>query len=321
MRGNRFASNGSSRIAYELCGHIGRRAPWLVLVQGLGFDRSGWAPVIPALRRRFRLILIDNRGSGRSTTQERKFTVADMAADVVAVLDSSRVAHAHVLGASLGGMVAQEVAIRHPQCVDRLVLACTTPGWPYGYPMPRASVQRMTEAASLPAEVAQRSLVENALAPGTLKTHPELVERIVRNQKAKSADPASWRALANAGATYSGGTRQSRIRAPTLIMYGDADAVVDPRNSKLLSGRIASSQEVVFPGLGHLFFWEEPAGFAKAVTVFLLAARKKLLNGDDEPQSLRAVVLSGVRYFCNCGKCGVRWKPARVAERRDGVAL
>ncbi len=274
MPGNRFASNGSSRIAYEFRSRIGRRAPWLVLIQGLGFDRSGWAPVIPALRRRFRLVLIDNRGSGRSTTQDRKFTVADMAADVVAVLDNSRVAHAHVLGASLGGMVAQELAIRHPDRVDRLVLACTTPGWPYGYPMPRATVQRMTEAASLPVEVAQRSLVENALAPDTLKTHPELVEQIVRNQKVRSGDPASWRALANAGATYSGGTRQSRISAPTLIMYGDADAVVDPRNSKLLSGRIPTSQVVVFPGLGHLFFWEEPAQFAKAVTSFLSAVAK-----------------------------------------------
>jgi 3-oxoadipate enol-lactonase len=271
LPGNRFASNGSSQIAYELSGHIGRRAPWLVLVQGLGFDRAGWAPVIPALRRRCRLVLIDNRGSGRSTTPDRKFTVADMAADVVAVLDKSRIAHAHVLGASLGGMVAQELAIRHPQRLDRLVLACTTPGWPYGYPMPRTSVQRMTEAASLPVEVAQRALVENALAPATLKTRPELVERIVRNSKANSGDPAAWRALANAGATYSGGTRQSLIRAPTLVMYGDADAVVDPRNSKLLSGRIPSSQEAVFPGLGHLFFWEEPAEFARTVISFLLA--------------------------------------------------
>jgi pimeloyl-ACP methyl ester carboxylesterase len=204
-----------------------------------------------------------------------------MAVDVTAVLDRSRISRAHVLGASLGGMVAQELAIRFPQRVDRLVLACTTPGWPYGYPMPRASVQRMTEAASLPAEVAQRTLVENALAPGTLETHPELVERIVRNQKARSGDPASWKALANAGATYSGGTRQSLIGALTLIMYGDADAVVDPRNSKLLSGRIPSSQVVVFPGLGHLFFWEKPAQFAKAVTSFLVAPAEKSLNGHD----------------------------------------
>jgi pimeloyl-ACP methyl ester carboxylesterase len=285
LRSNRFADNGSTRIAYELCGRIDRRKSWLVLIQGLGFDRSGWAPVVSALRRRFRLVLIDNRGSGRSTTPDRKFTMADMAADVAAVLDSSRIARAHVLGASLGGMVAQELAIRHPQRVDRLVLACTTPGWPYGYPMPRASVQRMTAAASLPAEAAQRSLVENALAPDTLKEHPELVERIVRNQKVTLGDPASWKALANAGATYSGGTRQSLIRALTLIMYGDADAVVDPRNSKLLSGRIPSSQVVVFPGLGHLFFWEEPAQFAKAVTSFLLAPAEKALNSSDEGQS------------------------------------
>jgi 3-oxoadipate enol-lactonase len=168
-------------------------------------------------------------------------------------------------------MVAQEVAIGHPQRVDRLVLACTTPGWPYGYPMPRASVRRMTAAASLPVQAAQRSLVENALAPDTLSEHPELVERIVRNQKADSGDSASWQALASAGATYSGGTRQSLIRAQTLIMYGDADVVVDPRNSKLLADRIPSSQVVVFSGLGHLFFWEDPAQFAKAVTSFLLA--------------------------------------------------
>jgi pimeloyl-ACP methyl ester carboxylesterase len=190
---------------------------------------------------------------------------------VAAVLDGSGITRAHVLGASLGGMVAQELAIGHPQRVDRLVLACTTPGWPYGYPMPRASVRRMTAAASLPVQAAQRSLVENALAPDTLSERPELVERIVRSQKADSGDSASWRALASAGATYSGGTRQSSIRAPTLIMYGDADAVVDPRNSKLLADRIPGSRVAVFPGLGHLFFWEEPARFADAVTSFLLA--------------------------------------------------
>ena len=266
-----FADHGSSRIAYEVCRRFGRRAPWLVLIQGLGFDRSGWAPVIPALRRRFRLILIDNRGSGRSTTPDRTFTVADMAADVVAVLDRSRVTHAHVLGASLGGMVAQEVAIRHPERVDRLILACTTPGWPSGYPMPRDSVRRLTGAASLPADLAQRSLVENALAPGTLKEHPELVERIIRNQRASPTDPDSWRALANAGATYSGGMRQALIRASTLIMYGDADLVVDPRNSRLLSSRIPASQIVAFPGLGHLFFWEKPIQSAEAVSAFLLS--------------------------------------------------
>lgn len=270
VRRDRFADNGSSRIAYELPGHRGRRKPWLVLIQGLGFDRTGWAPVIPALRRRFRLVLIDNRGSGGSTTPDRDFGVADMAQDVAAVLDHGRIAQAHVLGASLGGMVAQELAIEQPQRVDRLVLACTTPGWPYAYPMPRASVRRVTSAAGLPVQAAQRSLVENALSPKTLEQDPGLVDRIVRNQDGKLTDPAAWRALAQAGATYSGGMRQTRISAPTLVMYGDADAVVDPRNSRLLAGRIPDSRLAVFPGLGHLFFWEDPAGFADEVTSFLL---------------------------------------------------
>ena len=271
MRRERFAHHGSFRIAYEVSGRGLRRRPWLVLIQGLGFDRTGWAPVIRPLRRRFRLVLIDNRGSGRSGTDGRDFGVPDLAQDVTAVLDSSRIARAHVLGVSLGGMVAQEFAIEQPQRVGRLVLACTTPGWPYAYPMPQASVRRMTSAAGLPVEAAQRSLVENALSPATLEQQPALVDRIVRNQAGRLTDPAAWQALAHAGATYSGGMRQSQITAPTLVMYGEADAVVDPRNSRLLASRIPDSRLAAFPGLGHLFFWEDPAGFAEAVTSFLLS--------------------------------------------------
>jgi 3-oxoadipate enol-lactonase len=272
---NRYANNGRSRIAFELTGRFKRRKPWLALIQGLGFDRSGWAPVIPLLGRRFRLVLIDNRGSGRSTLHKPTFSVTDMAGDVVAVLDRCRITRAHVIGTSLGGMVAQELAIEHPQRVDRLVLACTTPGWPFGYPMPRSSVQLMTAAAGLPPEAALRSLVENALSPDTLEEHPELVERLLANRRTRVGDPAGWKALASAGAAYSGGVRQAHIRAPTLITYGDADAVVDPRNSKLLAGRIPDSRVVVFPRLGHLFFWEDPAGFAETVTSFLLSPLEK----------------------------------------------
>lgn len=277
-RGNRVAVNGSSLIAYELSGQLGRK-PWLVLIQGLGFDRAGWAPVVPALRRRFRLVLIDNRGSGQSTTADLDFSVADMVQDVTAVLDSSGIARAHVLGFSLGGMVAQELAIGQPLRVDRLILVGTTPGWPYGYPMPPVSLQRMTSAAGLPFEAAQRSLTENAVSRGSIEKHPDLVERIVSNQRGRLAEPAAWGALVRAGASYPGGTRQSLIRMPTLIMYGDADAVVDPRNSKLLADRIPDARLIAFPGLGHLFFWEDPAKFASAVTSFLLSPLDTPLDG------------------------------------------
>jgi pimeloyl-ACP methyl ester carboxylesterase len=258
-----------------------------VLIQGLGFDRSGWAPVTPALRRRFRLVLIDNRGSGRSTVPDQAFTVADMAGDVAAVLDRSRIGRAHVIGTSLGGMVAQELAIEHPERVNRLILACTTPGWPFAYPMPNASLKRMTAAANLPPEAAVRMLVENALSPRTVENHPELVERLIGHHRTRPVDPAGWKALLKAGAAYSGGMRQTLIRAPTLIVYGDADAVVDPRNSKLLADRIPDSRVVVFPELGHLFFWEDAAGFAQAVTSFLLSpaekAAEKEAGGETHP--------------------------------------
>ena len=115
----------------------------------MGFDRLGWEPVLGKLRRRFRLVLVDNRGTGCSDRPAGSFGVADMADDVIAVLDAAGIRMAHVMGVSLGGMVAQEVAITHPERVDGLVLACTTPGWPFAYRMPAASVQLIAATAGL----------------------------------------------------------------------------------------------------------------------------------------------------------------------------
>jgi pimeloyl-ACP methyl ester carboxylesterase len=109
----RYARGGELRIAYELRGKLRWRRPWLVLIQGMGLDRSGWGPVLRKLRRHFRLVLVDNRGSGRSGLPATSLDVAGMAADVVAVLDEAGIRRAHVMGASLGGMVAQELAVDH----------------------------------------------------------------------------------------------------------------------------------------------------------------------------------------------------------------
>jgi pimeloyl-ACP methyl ester carboxylesterase len=130
----------------------------------MGLDRSGWGPVLRKLRRHFRLVLVGNRGSGRSGLPAASFDVADMAADVVAVLDGAGIRQAHVLGVSLGGMVAQELAIDHPGRVDALVLVSTTPGWPFAYPMPAASLRLITTEGSMTREVALRRHVENALS-------------------------------------------------------------------------------------------------------------------------------------------------------------
>jgi 3-oxoadipate enol-lactonase len=240
------------------------------MIQGLGFDRSGWDPVVDGLRRHFRLILMDNRGCGESERSRRLFAVSDLARDAVAVLDAAGVQRAHVLGASLGGMVAQEVAIEFPDRVDRLVLACTTPGWPSGFPMPSASMRLMAHTRNLPPETAIRRHVENALSAETVEKDPGLVDRLVRHQLAHPNDQAGWSALNGAGARYFGGARQSRIRARTLVLQGSADTVVDPRNASLLARRIPDAELMVLPGLGHLFFWERPEALTDPVVRFLV---------------------------------------------------
>jgi pimeloyl-ACP methyl ester carboxylesterase len=265
----RYARNGGLRVAYELRGALRWRRPWLVLIQGIGLDRSGWRPVVRRLQRHFRLVLVDNRGSGRSDPPAGPFEVADMAADVAAVLAAAGVARAHVLGASLGGMVAQELAVEHPELVDRLVLVSTTPGWPFAYPMPAASVRLLAETSGMPREEAMRRHVRNAL---TGDGRPELADRLIALQRARPAAPGAWPAQAAAGARYTGRLRQRRIRAQTLIVQGGADTVVDPRNGRLLADRIPGARLVTFPDRGHLLFWQDPAGFTGTVTAFLLAA-------------------------------------------------
>jgi len=267
----RYARSGSLRIAYELRGTT-RRRPWLVLIQGMGFDRLGWEPVLRKLRRRFRLVLVDNRGFGRSDRPPGSFTVADMASDIVAVLDAAGIGRAHVLGVSLGGMVAQELAVTHPERVDGLVLAATTPGWPFAYPMPAASLRLAAATARMAAGTARRRHTENALSAHTVRHHPDIVNRILEILRSRPADPGVLSAQATAGARYAGRLRQARIRARTLVLHGGADAVVDPRNGKLLADRIPGARLVIFPGQGHLLFWEDPDGFADAATSFLTSA-------------------------------------------------
>jgi 3-oxoadipate enol-lactonase len=276
----RYARSGEVRIAYELRGMPHSWQPWLVLIQGMGFDRFGWEPVLRKLRRHFRLVLVDNRGSGRSDLAASSFGVADMAADIVAVLDAAGVRRAHVLGVSLGGMVAQDLAIDHPERVEGLVLVSTTPGWPFAYPMPAVSARLIAATGRMSREVALHRHAENALSGRTaVQRRQELVGRLVELQRSRQADPKAWSAQAAAGARYAGRLRQTRIRARTLVLQGGADTVVDPRNGKLLAGHIPGAALVIFPELGHLIFWQDPDGFVDVVTSFLLASGN--INGHE----------------------------------------
>jgi 3-oxoadipate enol-lactonase len=206
------------------------------------------------------VILFDNRGIGESDAPPGPYTAAELAADALQVLDEAGVERAHVLGTSLGGMVAQELALAAPERVDRLVLACTTPGGPESFPMPEQTVQLLTSGATL------RQFVENALAP---EPEAELVARILRHRERTAQPVAAWSAQAAAGATFDALDRIAGIATPTLILHGTEDAVVDSRNTALLALRIPDARVELFPGGGHLFFWEQPERFVAVVTEFL----------------------------------------------------
>lgn len=257
--------NGSVRIAWE---RRGSGEP-LLLIHGLGYARWGWEPVLPGLAERFDVLLVDNRGIGESDAPPGPYTVAEMAADAVQVLDEAGVARAHVVGTSLGGMVAQELALSHHDRVHRLVLACTTPGGPKAYPMPQQTVSLLAEAATLEPAVALRRFVENALSTRTVAERPELVERILAHRLATAQDPAAWAAQAAAGASFDACDRIESLEAQTLVQTGTEDVVVDPRNSDLLGERLPDATVVRFPGCGHLFFWEQPDEFVDSLTSFL----------------------------------------------------
>lgn len=255
------ATNGDVRIAYEVRG----AGEPLLLMHGLGYGRWGWEPVLGPLADDFLVLFYDNRGIGESDVPAGPYNARQLAEDAVAVLDAAGVERADVVGTSLGGMAAQELAISFPERVSRLVLACTTPGGLSSHPMPEQTVDLMLAAPTLPPETALRRFVENALSPGA---PDDLVERILALRLQNPFDPRGWQAQAAAGMTFEALDRISGIQAPTLVVTGTEDVVVDPRNSELLTDRIQDARLERVPG-GHLFFWEDPSRFVTLVKEFL----------------------------------------------------
>jgi pimeloyl-ACP methyl ester carboxylesterase len=236
----------------------------VLLVHGLGYTRQGWGPLRDLLARRYRVLSYDNRGIGESEIPPGPYSVAELAEDAVAVLEAAGAERAHVVGASLGGMVAQLLAAEQPERVQRLVLAGTTPGGAGAYPLPQQTLALMAEAPSLPPDVALRRFVENALAPGS-----PLVDEVFAYRQRHPPDPAGWAAQAAAGAAWDADGRLGRIAAPTLVLAGTADAVVDPRNAQLLVDAIPGAKLELIDDAGHLPFWERAEEFTALVERFL----------------------------------------------------
>jgi pimeloyl-ACP methyl ester carboxylesterase len=249
------------RLAYDV---EGTGEP-LVLIQGLGYGRSGWGPARGLLAERYQVVSFDNRGSGESDVPPGPYTTAQLAADALAVLDAAEIDGAHVIGLSLGGMVAQELVLAEPERVGKLVLCSTTPGGPKSVPMPQQTVALMGRQPELDPQEALRLFVVNALSPDP---PAELVEEIVAYRSVNPPDPAGWWALAGAGAGHDAMARLGEIRVPTLVLHGTADNVVDAGNAPLLAEGIPGARLELLDGVGHLLPWERPAEFTALVEEF-----------------------------------------------------
>ncbi len=259
------ATSGEVGIAYE---RRGTGEP-LLLVHGLGYTRGGWGPAADRLAERFALVLPDNRGMGESDRPPGPYTVEAMAADAAAVLRDAGIERAHVLGASLGGMVAQALALAAPELVNRLVLVCTTPGGPEAYPLPDRTQRLFAEVPGLPPATALRRMVENSLADATVVNDLELVERLYAYRLVNPPELAAWGAQAAAAAAFDVHARLGALSAPTLVLHGTADNVLDHRNADLIAAAIPGATLERFEGAGHLFMWEQPDRFARVVGDFL----------------------------------------------------
>ena len=237
------------RLYYEESGE-GRP---LLLIAGIPAVISDWLPVIEALSDARWVIAFDNRGSGESDTPPGPYTTAQLADDAAALLRELGAVPADVFGISMGGMIAQELALRHPDSVRRLVLGCT-------HAATRDAVRPPKEAGrAFAAEVgwAERMRLLSPFA-FTEAVDDALLERFIEKKSADVQSDEGYRAQIAAVLAHDASARLGDIGHETLVITGDDDRVIPAANSELLAEGIPGARVVVIPDAGHLFFVERP---------------------------------------------------------------
>jgi 3-oxoadipate enol-lactonase len=229
--------------------------PPLLLIAGIPAVADDWLALAQPLSASRRVISYDNRGSGRSSVTPGPYTTRQLAQDAVGLLDRLQVSRADVFGMSMGGMIAQELALAWPERVGRLVLGCTHAGLRHAAPQPRESAR----AFALQTDDWGERI--GALAPFAFASDfdGELLEGFVEKKSRDLQDPAGYAAQIQAVLGHDAGERLAGIAAPTLILTGDDDRIIPAASSQLLHERIPGSQLELIGGAGHLFFIEKPA--------------------------------------------------------------
>jgi 3-oxoadipate enol-lactonase len=254
------------RLHYEIEGD----GQTVVLLHAVGLDLTCWEAQVQVLAPRFRVLAVDLRGHGRSDVPPPPYTLEGFAEDVHGLLDALGIAPAHVVGLSLGGMVAQLLALDHPKAVRSLVLADTNSTLS---PEARPAMVERGEAAK---RGGMAAVVDSTLArwftPGFLGA--EVVarcrERLLTDDV--QAWAASWRAISELDTE----PRLKEVRVPTLVITGEADAAAPVARAQAMAGLIPGARLEIVPGAPHMAPLERPDLFNAAVLEFLQTAAGQL---------------------------------------------
>ena len=237
----------------------------LLLIAGIPAVADDWDSLALPLSASRRVIAYDNRGSGRSSVTPGPYSTAQLAADAVALLDHLQIERADVFGMSMGGMIAQELALARPERVRRLVLGCTHAGVAHAAPQPRDTARAFAMQTDDWGE-RMRALAPFAFASGVDR---DLLGRFIAKKSADAQDPAGYAAQIQAVLAHDTAARLGEISAPTLVLTGDDDRVIPGESSELLRERIPGARLEVIAGAGHLFFIERPAETLRLLEEFL----------------------------------------------------
>jgi 3-oxoadipate enol-lactonase len=242
--------------------------PAVLLIMGLGLSGGAWWRTVPVLAEGLEVITFDNRGVGRSRALFHVYSTQAMADDAVSVLDAAGIDQAHVYGTSLGGMVAQQVALRHPKRVRSLVLGATSAGGRRAHGPDFEVLDFLRRRMFMRHERAAWDSVRFNYGERCRAENPERIEEDVRRRLANSFPAQAYRAQMWAAMTHDTSRRLSRIQAPTLVVHGSDDAMIPIANGRLIADRIPGAQLLELAGSGHLYPTEVP-GVDQQISSFM----------------------------------------------------
>jgi len=242
----------------------------ILLLPGLAVKRQAWYRQMETFGAQYRTIAIDNRDIGDSDLTPAPYSIADQAEDAVAILDALRIAQAHVIGISMGGFIALELTLRHPERVEKLVLTSTSAGGSTHV----AANWRIMAMLTLPrfdrdvGKVAKRSFAM-IMAPGYCASHPEEWETIAELARHRPQPTAAYRRQLRACMKHNVAAQLGMIDRPTLVVHGDSDPLIPTANGKYLAEHIPGAQLILYPHTGHIPIIEQAASYNRDVLAFL----------------------------------------------------